>query len=58
MTFQPGLIPLMAVYAIVYMWNAAYSQIGNGLSLMKVSVMIAIIQSLVNVMHQFFLAQY
>lgn len=49
MTFQQGLIPLMAVYAIVYMWNAVYSQIGNGLSLMKVSVIIAIIQSIVNV---------
>ena len=54
MTFQPGLIPLMAVYAIVYMWNAVYSQIGNGLSLMKVSVIIAIIQSLVNVIASIF----
>lgn len=49
MTFQNGLIPLMAVYAIVYAWNAVYSQIGNGLSLMRVSVIIAIVQSLVNV---------
>ena len=54
MTFQQGLIPLMAVYAIVYMWNAVYSQIGNGLSLMKVSVIIAIIQSLVNVIASIF----
>lgn len=55
MTFQQGLIPLMAVYAIVYMWNAVYSQIGNGLSLMKVSVIIAIIQSIVNVIASIFL---
>lgn len=54
MTFQQGLIPLMAVYAIVYMWNAVYSQIGNGLSLMKVSVIIAIIQSIVNVIASIF----
>lgn len=54
MMFQQGLIPLMAVYAIVYMWNAVYSQIGNGLSLMKVSVIIAIIQSIVNVIASIF----
>lgn len=49
MEFQRGLIPLMAVYAIIYTWNAVYSQIGNGLSLMKVSVIIAVVQSVVNV---------
>lgn len=54
MTFQNGLIPLMSAYAIVYAWNAVYSQIGNGLSLMKVSVIIAIVQSLVNVIASVF----
>lgn len=49
MIFQQGLIPLMAIYAIVYAWNAVYSQIGNGLSLMKISVIIAVVQSIVNV---------
>lgn len=49
MVFQDGLIPLMAVYAVIYTWNAIYSQIGNGLSLMKVSVIIAVVQSTVNV---------
>ena len=49
MTFQQGLVPLMAIYAIVYAWNAVYSQIGNGLSLMKISVIIAVVQSIVNV---------
>lgn len=55
MAFQPGLIPLMAVYAIVCTWNAVYSQIGNGLSLMKISVIIAIVQSFVNVVASIFL---
>ncbi len=49
MKFQRGLIPLMAVYAIIYTWNAVYSQIGNGLSLMTFSVIIAVAQSIVNV---------
>lgn len=49
MSFQQGLIPLMAIYAVVYTWNAVYSQIGNGLSLMKVSVILAVVQSIVNV---------
>lgn len=49
MAFQQGLIPLMAVYAIIYIWNSVYSQIGNGLSLMKFSVIIAVVQSVVNV---------
>lgn len=49
MSFQKGLVPLMAVYAVVYTWNAVYSQIGNGLSLMKFSVIIALIQSIVNI---------
>lgn len=54
MTFQQGLIPLMAIYAVVYTWNAVYSQIGNGLSLMKVSVVIAIVQSIINVIASVF----
>lgn len=49
MVFQRGLIPLMAVYAIIYTWNSVYSQIGNGLSLMRFSVIIAVVQSVVNV---------
>ena len=36
--YQYGLIFLMMVYSIIYMWNAIYSQIVNGLSLMKVLV--------------------
>lgn len=47
--FQKGLIPLMAIYAIIYMWNAVFSQLGNGLELMKVSVILAIVQGVVNI---------
>lgn len=42
--YAPGLIPLMAIYSIIYMWNAIYSQVANGLSLMKVIVPVGIIQ--------------
>lgn len=44
--YAPGLIPLMAVYAIIYMWNAVYSQVANGLSLMRVIVPVGIVQGM------------
>lgn len=47
--FQEGLVPLMAVYAIIYMWNTVYAQIGNGLEMMKVSVINAILQGVINI---------
>lgn len=47
--YPTGLIPLMALYAIVYMWNCIYSQIANGLSLMKVVVPVAIVQGIINI---------
>lgn len=47
--FQNGLILLMAVYAIVFMWNSVFSYIGNGLELMKMSITLAVIQGVVNV---------
>lgn len=39
----------MAVYAIIYMWNAVYSQVANGLSLMQVIVPVGIAQGIVNI---------
>lgn len=39
----------MGIYTIIYMWNAIYSQIANGLSMMKVLVPVAIIQSVINI---------
>lgn len=47
--YPTGLIGLMAVYSIIYMWNAIYSQIVNGLSMMNILVPIAIIQGIVNI---------
>ena len=47
--YAPGLIPLMAIYSIIYMWNAIYSQVANGLSLMKVIVPVGIIQGIINI---------
>lgn len=47
--YPPGLIQLMSIYAIVYMWNCIYSQIANGLSLMNVVVPVAIIQGIINI---------
>lgn len=47
--FQDGLVPLMALYAIIYMWNAVFSQIGNGLELLKVSIILAVLQGIVNI---------
>ena len=49
LSYSPGLIPLMGVYAIIFMWNAIYSQIANGLSLMNVLVPVAIIQGIINI---------
>lgn len=47
--YPVGLIPLMGIYTIIYMWNAIYSQIANGLSLMNVLVPVAIIQGIINI---------
>lgn len=47
--YPSGLISLMLIYSIIYMWNAIYSQIVNGLSLMNILVPVAIIQGIVNI---------
>lgn len=49
LNYSDGLIPLMAIYAIVFMWNCIYSQIANGLSLMRVLIPTAITQGIVNI---------
>lgn len=70
MTFQPlvalwlgrdlgftwPLILMMGLYTIVYMWNAIWSQIINGLTLVNFMVAVACIQSVVNIPLSFFLA--
>jgi len=49
LNYESELILLMGIYTIIYMWNAIYSQIANGLSMMKVLVPVAIIQSVINI---------
>lgn len=46
----------MALYAIVFMWNAIYSQVANGMSLMKFVTATAIVQMAVNIPLSIFLA--
>lgn len=47
--YPVGLIPLMGVYAVIFMWNAIYSQIANGLSMMNILIPVAIVQGIVNI---------
>ena len=49
LNYPKGLIGLMMIYSIIYMWNAIYSQIVNGLSMMNILVPVAIIQGIVNI---------
>lgn len=49
LNYPKGLIVLMMVYSIIYMWNAIYSQIVNGLSMMSILVPVAIIQGIINI---------
>lgn len=57
--YRKGIILLMAIYSIIYMWNSIYSQIANGLSMMKIIVPVAIAQGIVNIpLSLFFLLHY
>lgn len=47
--YPPGLVSLMGVYTIIFMWNAIYSQIANGLSMMHVLIPVAIVQGVINI---------
>ena len=49
LNYQKGLIFFMTIYSIIFMWNAIYSQIVNGLSLMKILVPVAVLQGVVNI---------
>ena len=54
--FENSLVVLMGVYAVVYMWNAIYSQIINGLALVGFIATIAFVQLVVNIPLSIFLA--
>ena len=47
--FEDSLIVLMGIYAVVYMWNTIYSQVVNGLSLVRFMVAIACAQAILNI---------
>lgn len=54
--FDSLFVTLMALYAVVFMWNAIYSQVANGMSLMKFVTTTAILQMAVNIPLSVFLA--
>lgn len=47
--FTWSLIAMMALYAIVYMWNAVWSQITNGLTLVNFVAVVSCVQTVVNI---------
>ena len=47
--FDGAFVALMMVYAIVFMWNAIYSQVANGMSLMRFVTTTAMVQMVVNI---------
>lgn len=55
--YPKGLIPLMAVYVVVYVWCSGYSMIVNGLEMINISVCVAVVQGILNVPLSLFLAR-
>lgn len=45
----PLLIALSFTYALVYSWNAIYSQVANGMSCMRMMIVVAVAQAVVNI---------
>ncbi len=55
--YPKGLIPLMAVYVVVYAWCSGYSMIVNGLEMLNISVCVAVVQGVLNVPLSLFFAR-
>jgi O-antigen/teichoic acid export membrane protein len=51
-----GLVWLNLIYAIIYSWNAIYSQVSNGMSMMRMMIAVAVLQAIVNIPLSFILA--
>lgn len=51
-----GLVWLNLIYAIIYSWNAIYSQVSNGMSIMRMMIAVAVLQAIVNIPLSFILA--
>lgn len=52
------LILLSFAYALVYSWNAIYSQVANGMSCMKMMIAVAVVQAVVNIPLSYCLAYF
>ena len=55
--YPRGLIPLMAVYIIVYVWCSGFSMVVNGLEMIDIAVYVALAQGILNVPLSLFFAK-
>ena len=49
LSYSYGLIPLGLMYCLLTIWTNTYASIGNGLELMKVSIIVAVVQAVLNI---------
>lgn len=45
----PILVALNFAYSLIYSWNAIYSQVANGMSCMKMMIVVAVVQAIANI---------
>jgi len=57
LNYEHGLIALGAFYCILTMWCNTYAYIANGLELMKISMIVALVQAVVNIPLSLYFAQ-
>lgn len=48
LSYSYGIIPFGLVYCVMMIWTNMYSAVGNGLELMKVSMIVAVVQAIIN----------
>lgn len=58
LNYPSGLIGLMAIYTVVYLWCQSYSMITNGLGMLKIAMIVSIIQGIINIPLSICCAQY
>ncbi len=49
LSYSYGIIPFGLVYCVMMIWTNMYSAVGNGLELLKVSMIVAVIQAIINI---------
>lgn len=49
LSYSYAIVPFGLLYCIIMIWTNMYSTVGNGLELMKVSMIVALIQAIVNI---------